>query len=219
MSDIGVSIIVIACTGCLILFLMLFLSGRKRRQERELSDYCAKNGYSFQRQTGPLCVSLRIDGVGFSLTSEMISQRNEAKAGSDSWDRLTVFQTPNTDPAYPQYVLGTALSDMGTGKMLGWINTELETMFRQKFGIPEGGELLMVTDESGKQLLYLWRSNGSGMPPAVSRIEQLMAEWPRDFVFIIHSEPGSVKIECPNLFIKDVDELERVLTLGEACMG
>lgn len=218
MTDLTVSIIVIACTGVAAALIFLLVGKRKQSRERAIEDYCRAKGYSCSIARGPLRVDRRVEGASFTLISSMVSQRLDENTGSSGWKKSTQLTVRYVQDA-PSFTLGSVPAAESWEQLPDWIKHAAMEKLMHESGIilqPGNVQPLHIT---GKSTFLLFEQIPGESRDTIQRLSPLLREWPTQFKLVIHSGPAEIRIQVADCFIQDAELLERLVRLGAAAGG
>lgn len=218
MPDLMVTAVVIICTGVLIVALFLAVRARRQKKERALAEFCRSRGYSYNKVKEPLRAALNIEGDSFSLTSTMLSLRQEAETGSASWEKKTVWTSRFEDAYRPPFVLGSISAAGNWDRMPDWIKNAAVDKLMSESGMHFRAENARPLHTTGKSAFLLFEQ-ASGESGVIQRLTPLLSDWPAQFSLFIHSSPAEMRIQIAGCFIEDAALLEKVIQLGAAVDG
>ena len=204
MPDPMVTAVVIICTGALIVAIFLAVRARRQKKERALAEFCQSRGYSYNKVKEPLLTALNIEGDSFSMTSTMLSLRQEAETGSASWEKKTVWTSRVEDAYRPSFVLGSISAAGNWDRMPGWIKKAAVDKLMSESGLHFRAENARPLDTAGKSAFLLFEQASGESGGVIQRLTPLLNGWPAQFSLFIHSSPAEMRIQIAGCFIEDV---------------
>lgn len=218
MTDLTVSIIVIACTGVTAALIFLLVGKRKQNRERAIEDYCRANGYSCSIAREPLRIDRCVEGASFALISSMVSQRLDENTGTSGWKKSTQLTVRYVQDA-PSFTLGSIPAAGNWEQLPDWIkHAEMEKLMHESGIILQCGNVqpLRIT---GKSTYLLFEQIPGESRDTIQRLSPLLSEWPAQHKLVIHSGPAEIRIHVADCFIQDAELLEKLVRLGAAAGG
>ena len=213
-ADITISLAVIVCAGVLVGILLLTTKNKRKKRERELADYCRARGYVIGSVVGSLGTELHIEGDAFSLMSRMVSPRDEASAGSRSWEMETVWTARGEDVTRPCFMLGAVTAAGSWESMPEWMKTAVLNKLAAETGAAFDPGRTRLIHTSGRRGYLLFEEKPGESLALVERLKPLLEAWSNDLNLVISGSPRAVSIRAAGLFIRDTTRLESVLKLG-----
>lgn len=218
MTDLTVSIIVIACTGVAAALIFLLVGKQKQGRERALEDYCGANGYSCSIAKEPLRIDRRVVGASFTLISSMVSQRLDEDTGSSGWKKSTQLTARRVQDT-PSFALGSVPAAGNWDRLPEWIKKAAVEKLANESGIQLDLGSAQQLHTTGKSVFLLFEQTLGESRDAIQRLSPLLNEWPAQFKLVIHSGPAEIRIHVADCFIQDAALLEKLIRLGTAAGG
>lgn len=217
MTDIVLSLIVIAFTGGFIVLLLFFITKSREKREREIRDYCQTNGYHFSKSNGPLRKAIDIRSHSFLLTSTMVSKYHDAQTGSDSWEKISIWRTDLFDAERPSFLIGSVSASPGWDHLPPGIRDSAAQALADESGEKYTAEMASYTNLGpGNAVLIFQKSPGSA-DTIIKELFPLIAGCPTGSGIYLHSEPFGITVKCDNLFIRSLDDMKMLIGMGSAC--
>ena len=218
MTDLYVSLIVIACTGVVVALVFGMAARHKHSRELALADYCREHGYAFHSIKEPLRAERRVEGDLFLLVSSMVSCRHDEGTGSTGWEKATRWAARGVQDV-PAFMLGSVQVGSDWERVPDWMRQALITKLGGEVGIAleTYGPPQMIRPDD-KRAFLLFEHTPGVTRDILQRLLPLLSDWPSNELVITGDLEG-VAIRVDDLFIQKTDELDRVLALGRALIG
>lgn len=217
MSDVALSLLVIAMTGSFTALLFVFTAKRKAQKELDIREYCLRSGYHFSKNNAPLRREISIKGDSFLLTSTMVSGYNDTQTGSDSWDKVSIFRTDEADSDRPAFLIGSVSASPGWNSMPVMIrNAAAQALLAEGYEDFSPDMADALSTPSGRAFLVFQRDRGSD-DAMIEQILPLLDRFPSESRILIHSGASGITIKCSNFYIRSLEDIKKLLDLGFAC--
>ncbi len=219
MSDIALSLIIAAVAGVTVILVFMAAARHRLAKEKEMEAYCRDHGFVISKRTDALSREIVIEGEGFTLKSKMVSHRQEETTGSSSWEKETIWVTRGLQRPRPAFALGSVSASMD------WLNLPdlVKNADAQKFNKETGNNYSpghgRIVHKNRTSAFLLFEETPGAANDLLDKVIAWLDAWPGDHPLIIQSSPEEVSIRVTGLFIRDTQQLDRVIRLGQACAG
>lgn len=217
MADIALSLVIVALTGAVILLIFIMVGRRRKAADKEVDTYCRERGYACSRSSFALGKELIIRGEGFTLKSKMVSHRQEETTGSSAWEKETIWETRGPGGPWPDFILGSVSASPDWQSMPDLIrNTATQRLNRQTGSTYASSQgRIICRNKSIAFLLFENSPEASGV--TTDKILPRLDAWQETGPLVIYSGAQGISIRLANHFIRDAAQLDRVISLGQAC--
>ena len=219
MSDLTLSLIVVALTGALILPIFILISRHRQAKEKEIEAYCREHGYVFSKRREPLGSFVTVEGPGFLLESKMVAHRQEEVTGSSSWEIETLWTARGLNGTLPTFILGSVSAAADWHSMPDMIrNAAAQKLLSAADGSfkPDSGRLV---HKSKTMAFLMFEEVPESTQAAADRLIPLLDIWPTNYPLLIRGAEDNLSVRALGLFLRDTAMLDLVTRLGRALTG
>ncbi len=217
MTDILLSLIIIAVCGMLAALFFILSRRKNLKREEDLANYCAARAYILTRENQPLVKKLVISYGDWNLIAEKQAIVNDSASGSSAWRREMNWFSNKENELRPSFALHCASSVSGWEKLPGWLQAAATQKIMDGMGCAATNMLHPRIVRGRENRAYLlFEPEESSAQAAVEKLIPLLDEWDVKLpLYVVCSERG-VRLRVPDGFIERVKEIDMVIRIGLA---
>ena len=220
MSDITLSLIVIAVTALVVVVIFLAVGRAKRLKTEAFDLWALENGCVYTPVDERLASGHRVRGPGWSFEALTTSTGGPEAEGSSNVSSNTYWQSDRSALPAGLLLIGERVAHPALGPLAdSLLPPMLKTLLGDKAADVQGLREVSAGSPAFQQLYMVWATDPADaervLTPRV--VSQLMA-WPLIPPPLVRLSPRGCRIDIRNRRIEDVKDLERLITLGKVLM-
>lgn len=210
MNDLAISLFLIFVVVLICLGILWFTNRKQKDKMRKIAEFAAQKGWAYVNIREPLTWGFRLQSSKWSIESLSRSNSIESGPGSSNIAASTIFFAMCPGSAF---IIGPRTSHIDLG-LIG--DTLTQQILKIALG-PDAQNLTEIQAGSGpfRQKFMVWAIDPTDVVNCViPAIEYSLITWKGSPLLIKRSSQG-LFIECREKSIDSIDEIARLINIGE----
>jgi hypothetical protein len=111
------------------------------------------------------------------------------------------------------------MSGLDIHNIPSFMRPTVDNAMRLEFGLGLDALQTGILNERLARRFLLFADNRPAAQGFVQKIQERLENWPSRIRFHLRTGPSGIEIRCPGLRVKNQQDIEPLVTLGEACLG
>lgn len=211
MGDAIAGMIVAGVTAILVAGIFMLAGRAKKRKIEALRTLCARRGWEYVHDSGPLHHGHRIAGDGWVFEAISRSSGREAAPGSSDWGHSSQWSAAGEDPGRSTFILGSRPAGMPAISLM-------PPMILSRF-LGDEAAGLQPLDAGGPlaERFVLFAAAGAEVGKLMpAPAQELLRFWPAGLPLVVRSSPARLWLQVANKRLEKPEEVVRLIELGES---